>query len=243
MIIFGLGLWLIGLILVFVRRRQIQKTFSIQSARSTTAAELTTMAQSIAAEIGGGNWRDYVKLWGDIVADTPLHSEHQHEPCVYYSAKVMREYTAIETTRSKDGSLKTERQRKSEIITNNQRSVPFLLRDRTGTVAINPEGADIETVTVLNEFRPQRSGETLGYRYQEAILPVGRSALVVGTVSDGTGTVVIGKPLESSHQYVISLKDEESLTAAIARRAMMCWYAMWACFGLGGLLILIEILN
>ncbi|MEO1299894.1 MAG: GIDE domain-containing protein, partial [Cyanobacteria bacterium J06636_16] len=183
MVIFGVILLSVGAILFFVQRSQNQKLFSLKSARSMTAAELVGTAGAVANEIGGGSWRDYVKLWGEVVADTPLYSEHKQEPCVHYIAKVMREFEETETTRTEDGKPQTKRQRKSATVTDQCQSIPFWLRDRTGTVKVDPDGADIETISVLDEFRPERSGNTLGYRYQESVLPVGRSILVVGAVS------------------------------------------------------------
>lgn len=239
MVIFGIILLIVGGVLFFVQRHQTQKAFSIKAARPMTAAELQETAGAVAAEIGGGSWRDYVKLWGEVVAKQPLYSEHRQEPCVHYVSEVTREYETTETTRSPEGEVKTERKRESETISRNQQSIPFGLRDRTGTVTVDPADANLETITILDEFRPQRSGHTLGYRYQERVLPVGRNVLVVGAVSDLTGEVIIGKPVQSSHQYLISLKDEETLASATTRDARTSFYSMVVCWGLGlGLLVL-----
>ncbi|MBE7385941.1 MAG: E3 ubiquitin ligase family protein [Leptolyngbya sp. SIO1E4] len=243
MVLSGIILLIAGIVLFFVQRHQNQKVFSLKSARPMSAAALSETAGAVADEIGGGSWRDYVKLWGEVVVDRPLHSEHKGEACVHYVSKVIREYETTEITQTDSGTSKTERRRKSETITNNQRSIPFWLRDRTGTVKVNLEGAAIETLSILDEFRPQHSGNTLGYRYQESVLPVGRNVLIVGAVSDLTGEVIIGKPVQSAHKYIISLRDEEALTATISRHAKISFYAMLGCLGLGIVVLILGILD
>lgn len=243
MIFIGIGLLIIGAVLFFTQRHQNQKVFSIKSARAMTASELTATAGAVAEEIGGGSWRDYVKVWGEITTPQPLYSEHKQEPCVHYVAKVLREYEKTETTKAQDGSVKTEQKRTSEVVSQNKQSIPFLLRDRSGTVKVDLTGADIETIAILNEFRAERSGTTLGYRYQESVLPVGRNVLVVGAVSDLTGEVLIGKPVKSANKYLISLKDEEALVATTQRNAKGTFAFMVTCFGIGALLLILGILK
>lgn len=243
MIFIGIGLLGIGVILFLIQRHQNQKVFSIKSARAMTAAELTTTAGAIAEEIGGGSWRDYVKIWGEITAPQPLYSEHRQEPCVHYVSTVLREYEKTETTKAQDGSVKTEQKRVSEVVSQNKQSIPFWLRDRSGTIKVDLTGADVETIAVLDEFRPERSGTTLGYRYQESILPTGRNALVVGAVSDLTGEVIIGKPVKSSHKYLLSLKDEEALVTTTQRNAKGTFISMIFCFGVGALLLILGVLK
>ncbi|MGF1524222.1 MAG: E3 ubiquitin ligase family protein [Leptolyngbyaceae cyanobacterium] len=243
MIFFGFILLIVGAILFFVQRNQNQRLFSLKSARFMTTAELASTVGAVANEIGGGSWRDYVKLWGEVVADPPLYSEHTQAPCVHYSARVRREFEETETTRTNDGSTQSKRQRKSETVTDQRQSIPFWLRDRTGTVKVDPDGADIETISVLDEFRAEPSGQTLGYRYQESLLPVGRSVLVVGAASDLTGEVIIGKPVKSGHKYIISLKDEERLATATTHSAKTTFYAMVACLIGGVMLLLVGLLS
>lgn len=243
MVIVGIILLIVGVSLFFVQQHQKQKVFSIKSARSVTAAELTETAGLVAEEIGGGSWRDYVKLWGEVVADAPLRSEHKQEACVYYTSKIERDYETFEITRDADGNTKSSRVRKTETVSNNRQSIPFWLRDRSGMVRIEPDGADIETIEIMNEFRHEKRGDTLGYRYRESILPVGRNVLVVGAVSDLTGEVTVLKPTQPQHKYIISFKDEESLAASVSRNAQATFYGMVSCLGVGGLLIVIDLLT
>ncbi|MEL6399680.1 MAG: E3 ubiquitin ligase family protein [Cyanobacteria bacterium J06607_6] len=233
--IIGIIFLAIGVILFFIQRGQKQKLFSIKSARTITAAELQETAGAVAAEIGGGSWRDYVKLWGRVTIEQPLYSDQKEAPCVHFVSKVTREYE----TKDDEGKV----QQKSEQVSQNRQSIAFWLHDRTGKIKVNPDGAEIETIEILNEFRPQRSGKTRGYRHTESVLPIDLEVLVVGAVSDLTGDVIIGKPVKSDHHYLISLKDEEMLTSATARSAKNIFYSMIGCFAIGIVLLIGGLLS
>jgi hypothetical protein len=261
MAILGVILLIVGAVLFFVQRNQKQKVFSIKSARPVKTTELTQTASAVADEIGGGSWRDYIKLWGEVQADAPLTSELKQQPCVHYVTKVTREYEEMVTERNPAGELERKQKRKSEVIAKNRHSIPFRLKDDAGTIEVNPDGADIETIQVLNEFRQGESsggqisfgpvtfntgggaGKTLGYRYTESLLPVGRNILVVGAASDLTGTVVIEKPTKGDQKYVISFKNEEALAATVAKNAQISFFAMVGCSALGGILLVVGLLS
>jgi hypothetical protein len=245
MAIVGIILLIISGILFWVQRNQKQKIFSIKSARKVTAAELNETASGVAAEIGGGSWRDYVKVWGKIQVEEPLLSEHTRQKCVHYQAKVLREYEETVTTRNSEGEVERKTERKSETISNHKQAIPFQLVDETGTVQVNPDNADIETLKVMDEFRRESDGRsgTLGYRYVELLLPLNRNILVVGAASDLTGQVVLGKPTDSDNKYVISLKDEETLAASVEKSAQFTFIAMVALAILGAVLILVDLIS
>lgn len=230
----GIVLLLIGVSLFFVRRRQVQRSFSLKAARRTTVEELESTAAAIAAEIGGGDWRDYVKLWGMIEAEQPLISELKQQPCVVYTMTVEREYEETVVEKDSAGKTTTETRRGSETLSSHRQSIPFYLTDNTGQILVDPDGADLELVEVLNQFQPgepaggllslgqfsltlgspQGTGRrTLGYRYRESVLPMHRSALVVGTVSDRNGPLTLVKPAKADYHYIIALKSDDVLTA------------------------------
>lgn len=229
MAIIGIILLVVSAVMFWTRRQQQQKLFSIKRARSVTVAELTDTAGAVAAEIGGGNWRDYVKLWGTIATEEPLLSEHRQKPCVYFVSTVTREYEE----KNQEGEL----ERKSEQVSHNRQFTQFWLQDDTGSILVNPDGAAIDTVEIMDEFREERSRSTLGYRYRESVLPLGQSVLVLGAVSDVTGQVTIGQPVQADHNYLISLKDEERLATTTARNAQNTQMAMFVCLGLGVVLL------
>lgn len=239
MTILGLILLGIGAILFLVQRSKAARVFLIKSARPAEAAALQKMAGDIAAEIGAGNWRDYVRIRGTIRADQPLVSELTQRHCVHYSMKVRREYEETVTTR-RQGRTSTQTRRGSEIVADSDRSVPFFLEDATGRIAVDPHGASMETVEVLDEFKPEQTAgtqlvfgsfrvnlpapmgggrRTLGYRYTESVLPVDSPVLVVGAVSDSTGEVRLCQSDDGKKKLIISTKAYDALAAGAERTA------------------------
>lgn len=265
MIIVGIVLIVAGIVLFFVQQSYKTKATSLKLARATTVQELQQTSGAIAQEIGGGNWRDYVKLVGMIRCEQPLISELRREPCVHYQMTITREYEETVTRKDSDGKTVHETKRGSDIISSNQQSIPFYLEDSSGRIEVNPHGADIETIQVLNEFRQgeqsgnrltfggfsitlsassgRRGGRTLGYRYSESILPVDRRSLVVGMVSDGVGTLVIQKPLEARNKFIISMRDDEELTHAAEKAAQLAFFGMAGSFGLGLILVIADLVS
>ncbi|MGY6528965.1 MAG: E3 ubiquitin ligase family protein [Cyanobacterium sp.] len=260
--VFGFILVAIALILFFIKQAQVKSHGSLLSARLTNIQELQSTCEAITQEIGGRNWRDYVKLWGKIRVDEPLMSEIRQEPCVYYRILVQREYE--EKVRSQDSEGKTTEKivRKSETITQNQRSTPFILEDKTGAITINPQDAKFDTIKTLDEFRTEQPAggmlqfgnfsfllrndgyntHTLGYRYQEFILPINREVLVLGNASDETGELRITKPTDNQ-PFLVSLKTEEELKSDYLNNQNALKYGMIGCLFLGVILILIDLVS
>ena len=263
LIVLGAILLTIGIILFFVQKHQRGKAFSLRKARAVTVAELQHLAREVAAEIGGGSWQDYVKLTGTIRCDRPLTSELKQEPCVHYQMSVRREYEETVTKRDSDGKSYRDTERGSETVSSNQRSVPFHVEDHTGQIEVNPNGASIETVKILDEFRQEQSAggmisfggfslalgstsgnrRTLGYHYTESILPTEQQVLVVATVSDQTGHLVLQRPAEKANQFIIALKTEAELTRVTQRNAQISFYSMIGCLGIGALLLIMGVLS
>lgn len=252
----------IGIVLYFVERNQSGRAFSLRSAKPATVAELTQLAQAVSQDMGSGSWRDYVKVMGTIECDRPLYSELTQETCVYYSMTVKREYEETVTHTDDKGDRHTDVQRGSEVLSSNTRSTPFWVNDGTGAIEVNPNGASIDAEPVLDDFRnegakgdlisygsfslaashPQSGRRTLGYRYTESLLPVNRRVLVVGTVSDQSGSLVLQKPMETGQCFIVSLKTDEALIAESDRTAKNAALWMKICIAVGAILILISTL-
>ena len=263
MAIFGGILIAIAIVLFFVQKNYSTKLQSIRSATSSTIADLQRIAGEIAGEIGSGNLREYVKVSGRIRCDTPLISELKQVSCVHYTMRVVREYEEQHTTRDNEGKSRTGTRRGSETLSNNSQSIPFTLQDRSGELVVNLDGGDIETIQVLNEFRPENSSHssssisfggftlsigtgmggrrTIGYRYTESILPCDRDVLVIGTAADEGGKLTLRKPSQSDRKFIISLKSEEELAKSAANAAKGFFYGMIACFAIGIILVVVGL--
>jgi hypothetical protein len=256
--IFGIILIIASVVIYLFKRHHTKKGFSVRSANSATVNELALTAQSVSQEIGGGSWRDYVKVWGVVTSATPLISELKQEPCVYYKMSVCREYEEVVRKRDSDGNWSNETRRGSETVSSNERKISFFVKDDTGTILVDPDQGAIETVKILDEFRQDDNmrgslsfgafslslganvggKKTLGYRYQESILPLGCHVLVVGEVSDETGQLVLRKPVTKKQNYIISLNSPEVLVKKIKQTETILLYSAIASGVIGIILII-----
>ncbi|MBW4482394.1 MAG: E3 ubiquitin ligase family protein [Tildeniella torsiva UHER 1998/13D] len=261
----GLILIVAGGVLWWVQNRQQNRCRQLKLARACQVSDLETTAIAVSKEIGGGDWRDYVWLWGTIKTATPLTSEFKEVPCVCYTSTVVREYEETVRQKDSDGKVTTSTQRGSETISENNRRIPFDLVDTSGQVRVDPEEAKIEHIEVLDEFRPGNpvggmlsfgpfslalgeegsggSRRTLGYRYRETVLPLDRALLVVGMASDRTGTIAIEKPAQDDQPYIITLKSHEAITKSVDQSAKIAFWSMVGCFGGGVVLLLAAIVG
>ena len=261
MAIFGGILIVIGIILFFVQKNYSTKLQSIRLATSATVAELQSIASEIAGEIGSGNLREYVKVRGIIRSDRPLISELKQQPCVHYTMRVVREYEEQVTTRDSEGKTRRETRRNSETVSSNSQSIPFTLEDKSGKLLVDSNGANIDTVQILDEFRQENSGgssisfgaltlsigsgggrRTIGYRYTESILPCDREVLIIGTAADDRSQLTLRKPTQSDKKFIISLKSEEELAKSTANAVKGFLYGAIACLAGGGILLVLGLI-
>lgn len=235
LIIVGIVLIAAGGILLLIRRSQQGKLMEIMGTQTSTSQELLKAAEYVAERLGEpGSFRQIAEVKGVLKCDAPLRSEIAKEPCVYYSMTVTREYEESywETdSQSKQQVRKTRRG--SETVASNSQRIPFWVEDATGPTWVDPAGADIDAVQVVDRFESSTGGvitlggysfdvgslvgqmlsdtRTLGYRFRESILPVGRQVYLLGEAADSAGRLQIQKPGGKGRKFIISLKSEEEL--------------------------------
>lgn len=262
MAIVGGILLIVGVVLFFVRLSKLKRLACIRSARLSTANDIKQISTAVAKDIGPGSWQDYVKVYGKITCDAPIHSHVKGADCVYYKTKVTREYEEIVTRKDDKGKTIRETKRESEVVSQDSHSTTFWIVDATGRVKVNPRDADIETIEILSEFRPERqrssnirfggfsfstkhssNGRTLGYKYEESILPLGHEALVIGMATDITSQLTVRKPSDNKQQFIVSLKTEGELTKRVSGHAQQVFYAMLCCLGIGTALVAADLFS
>lgn len=214
------------------------KLKEMKVASSSSIGELQQCQRQVAQEMGSGSWREYVQVFGQVATSQPLLSEVKRIPCVYYKTIISREY------KKEGGDRRNPRERHSEIIGRHEQSTLFFLRDQQGQIEVNPLGAEIEAVQVLDELRPAdkphsfslslgflslnwRFGNTptLGYRYQEWVLPLGQPVSVVGMASDQGGVLRLQKPQSRGQKFIISLSFEDQLIREYKQQRRKMTYA------------------
>jgi E3 Ubiquitin ligase len=265
-------LWIGGIVLLVVAAGLLVATFSekrrfalLATTERSTAAELNAMAAAVAAEIGAGSFHQIAEVAGTTRCQQPLTSELTSTPCVHYQMSVTREYeeTYYETD-DKNQRVRRER-RGSETVAENRRSCSFEVEDATGRVTVDPRDAKIIPEKVCDRFdsgdphTPKleigswkldlsaltvREGRrTLGFRYEERIVPIDRAIFVLGEASDRSGQLVIGKPARKGATFLVSTKSEEALLADARSNARWLLTGTIVAALAGAVLVLVGLLR
>jgi hypothetical protein len=160
-------------------------------------------------------------------------------PCVWYRSSVSRRYYDRRGDRGASGGTGgTGNRTRTQVVSRQESSAPFTIRDSSGVALILPEGAKVigETKSV-DQFEPNSSGrlaagegslasraisiglnlltqtdrDTIGYEYREWIIREGANLYVrAGAMRDHSGRAWLQKP--TSGPYLISTKSEATLT-------------------------------
>jgi hypothetical protein len=238
----------ISIALFIVGRVMNSRAVFIAGTEKTTVGALESGAK--ATESGGakGGFRKFIEINGTVVCDSPLEAELTATKCVHYETKVTREYEENYVSTNSDGSSRSQIRNGTENVSHNSRSCAFILDDGSGRIGVDPSGAEFHLETTLSRFEPGETApaigtfvfnnmvtgasgrRTIGYRFDEKCLPVGRKAYVFGEAEDAGGALRIGKSQDGGKRLVISLKSAEQLvhSAKVA--------TLWLTIGAGAVL-------
>jgi hypothetical protein len=141
--------------------------------------------------------------------DSLLHSPHESVPCVYYRYVVER--------REKDSDGDTT----WRTITDEKNFVPFLLKDSTGLIRLNPvDRVDFS----VNESWSDRRGD---YRYTEYRIEPGDVLFVFGYAARAGSEFQVGFTADGHYQPIISEKGETRERSAMAGGSIaLCWFGL-----------------
>jgi hypothetical protein len=244
---------------------QRRKVYAMEATDTSTAADLRGLADAVAKEIGAGSFNEVTEVKGAIECDAPLTGELSGVPCVQYAMSVKREWEETSLRTGADGERTQETNRGSDTVASNTRSVRFRVKDATGAIDVDPAGAKIDGEKAVSQFQ---SGEpaggslvykgfridmtdfggaggrrTLGYRFEETVLPVGAQVYVLGEAVDAGGTLTVKKPAKKDARFVISTRSEEELVRKAGSTARGLSIAAAACAAAGVALAVLAFLG
>lgn len=256
MILFGVAFLVGAGVLGYFVYRAAAKQKAMVLTETLTASELGQLRDAAEQAAGPGTFRHDTEVVG-AVAPGPggaLEAEMSGKRCVWHRHVITRKYW--EERRDSNGNHR--RRTREEKIGEGSSDQPFYVRDETGTVLVNP------TVDMIDGLRPAfskfekanerrgtkveigsfkltlpsgRRGGTIGYKYEEWVLPPKRRVYVLGEASDDGNDIVVGKPVEGG-TFLISVRSEEELLAATRKRQQLFGIGAVACAVIGaGLLV------
>lgn len=251
-LIIGIILIGIGVFLFFNRKKNLNKALDIKYYQNTTIASLKDIYEGIKEQLGIGSYNEIVEMSGVAITDNPLEAEHSQKPVVYCSAQVVREYEVQVERRDSNGNTSWSTERRSETVSNNTSYVPFYLKDSTGEILVDMEGAEAIAQQTFDRFEQNApagysfssDSNTIGYRYKEKSIPLNAKLYVLGEASDRkNGEIAIVKPTDPKKQFIVSTKSEEELLKGIESNAQWSFYGSIALAAAGGISMILGIVN
>jgi hypothetical protein len=163
---------------------------AIQAIRSVTIEELQGLQQGVAKEIGAGAYTEAVKLQADLICEQPLSAPFSQELCIAYLSRVVEVFEERVTTTDSAGKSTTSWQRNERLISSEERRCGFSVQQGNLRLDVDPEGAEIDLVEILNRLDPGQllPGRPLagGSGASAAALQLGSAALA-GTLNRAGG--------------------------------------------------------
>jgi len=265
MLVGGIVLLVAAVVFFLIRQSQATKLAQVMSAETLTCAGVERFCKDMGEPVGPSAGPQ-IGVKGTIEPKTALKAELSAQDCVCFKTQVERQWE--EERWEDDPNEKSGRRLKThtgtETVANNERLEPFYVRDTSGRVLVDPQGADIDWVKSVDRFEkgePQAGAfmlggvsiqiggvqlggtqrKTLGYRYHEWVLPAGRSVYVLGGATLRSGEPCLQRPAEPGRRFLVSTKSEEQIIAS-ARTAIL-WLGILAgvCGAAGIALILARL--
>ncbi|MCX7031922.1 MAG: E3 ubiquitin ligase family protein [Spirochaetes bacterium] len=244
---------------------QRRKVYAMKATDTSTAADLRGLADSVAKEIGAGSFNQVTEVKGAVECDSPLTGELSLVPCVHYAMSIRREWEETSWKTDAQGRRTQETNKGSDTVASNTRSVRFRVKDATGAVDVDPSGAKIDGEKAVSTFQPGEPAggsltykgfsislpgfvgaggrRTLGYRYEETVVPVGVQVYVLGEAVDAGGTLTVKKPVKKDVRFVISVRSEEELVRKAGSAARGLTIAAAVCVVVAGALAVLAFLG
>jgi len=138
----------------FFTARQRGRLRKSQSIRSVTIEELHGLQQGVAKEIGAGAYGEAVKLQADLVCEQPLIAPFSEESCIAYQNTIVEVFEELVTSTDSEGKTTRSWQRKERCISTEERRCDFSLQQGSLRIAVDPDGAEIDLIEIINRMDP-----------------------------------------------------------------------------------------
>ncbi len=240
MLIIALILAIIATVCFFIYRSTQAKLGEILYVPSSQISEIAERASAVSEALGHGYSSDYTEIKGQMIAPELLCSPLSQSDCVYYRSSISREWEEEESYRDDDGKQQTRTISGSETLFSEQEWISFQVDDGSGCIWIDPEDADIDLTSCLDQIEPEhairisrnqlifddlhlsvnapslsRKRWVTGYHFQEEIFEPEGQLYLLGTVVDHDGELTLVHPSEKGQRYLISHQTEEELVAGL----------------------------
>jgi hypothetical protein len=236
----GIVLIVIAAVALYIQRNRSGKAHAARATETLSCADINTLSSGVSAEVGGGGFHQRCEVVGQAAPGEGgvITAPHSGAEAVWHHSSVTHQYWEMEE-QVVDGHRRSNRVERAQVVSDITSAQPFAVSDGTGSVAVSPDGADVDQPErVADRFEPHvteqqlpsglagvlssvlRSGSqsgTLGFEYQEWIIRPGARLYVHGEVSDATGRLAFMNPAEG--RFIISTRSEEQIVGSAERGA------------------------
>jgi len=250
----GIALAAIAGLLFFLARRSTAKVFHIKATETSKIDTIVKLVADIAKDMPDGmatGYREYVEVKGRIGSDEPIRGELSDKMAAVVETYVYRVYERREEHRDPQGNVRTEWKKGEETVSSNRREAPFWIDDGSGKLRVKAT-TGIELEKLVERFEPASavesglgghltlsvgrfqlslagggsgsSSRTLGYKFVERALPVGKTVYALGEAAhtDDDGLVLRAPTDENKKKpFMVSLRTEEELVRSGERKALV----------------------
>jgi len=177
-----------------------------------------------------------------IVCDQPLTSQLGEHSCVYYRMSVRRKYDEEYWEKDNNGNQVRKTRTGTDVVSDTKESCPFYVKDETGKLLVVPDGAKFDSlIESVSRFEPATMGglggigfgrfqltppmmqgsgrRTLGYHYEEHVLPLNRRVTIMGQVNDKMGQLAMRKA--DGQKLFISTRSKEEMVGSAQKTAQV----------------------
>jgi gas vesicle protein len=212
---------------LLIARSQRKSLRAMTLTETLTCGELGQLSAAAAEAVGGGSFGQACEVVGAAApgAGGALTAPESGREVVWHRTVLTEHYTATET----DSQGKSREVDKTRVVARQETQEPFVVRDATGEIVVDPRGADFDEPFVLvDKFERNSSNLELGdskwaniaeqlakasiqggIQHEEWGIPVGQQLYVLAEANDRTGTLSMSKPSEG--RFLISTRSEEAL--------------------------------
>jgi len=213
------------------RRHQARRLAHLLNAQSSSIAELHELQATVAQQLGGGSFKEHVKLSAEVICNEPLIAPWSGESCVAYRQTItnLLEVRKESTYTDSEGRSHTEInwERRDETLSELERRCDFKLRQGANNISFTSAGAEMELETVFNTVDPPQSinsltSRSLGVRRTEDIFRASGMVFVLAECNDANGELCLEIPSEGG-TFVVHRGNEEDFNQAIRS-----WRRIWS---------------
>lgn len=185
------------------------------------------------------------ELKGTAESETPLTSHLAEIPCILYTWKIEEHWsrTVTETYRDAKGRMQTRTRHESgwNMVAHGGESAPFYLKDDTGVIRIQPDGAKIEDKEVFDKMVTRTSPLYFGKgpqneiantdhqrRFHETAVPLHTPLYIMGQARERQDVVAAEIARDKNAPlFIISTRTEKQVSSDYG-----WWLWLWLILGL-----------